>query len=493
MDKEWDGQELSSLVSPTFEELLSQNSELLQEKQLNFPGTRNRSNSISTVFNGLYLDHTNAASDFSTANPAQRLHHTKRDAYTKVGKSAARRMSLVDSTAPAVAAVRRASIAGIRAIDMQSVSGSRLGQVPFLHSSIPGIPQARSYSTTAAFGLAGGDPNAEHPRAFYCNDNEWNHINNIVANVVSGSRELRRRNSVADECTLAKQETKSLHKVDECAAESGADNDLLFEFLDEKLFSEDSSNDDELGSDSTLAGDDQNGDTLHGSSDFSEAATDDRCCNSMGSSSSTVNESSLEFSCTSNDDAKSLPISLENSANLSCADDRVEDPIKKVRPNAPFYDPERPLLCPHKHCGKRFTNKMNLRSHLRIHDNVKNYPCTLCPAEFRRCHDLKRHVRSLHTGVKMYLCDQCNKRFSRADALKRHLEREGTQCYNPLKAQLLHSQDNMKSGFMPGVQPMASTIPAINQLKAMTQKAAFPLYGFPQNAASNRMNGPFGM
>ncbi|KAI2469713.1 hypothetical protein F4781DRAFT_421770 [Annulohypoxylon bovei var. microspora] len=47
------------------------------------------------------------------------------------------------------------------------------------------------------------------------------------------------------------------------------------------------------------------------------------------------------------------------------------------------------------------------------------YKCDVCPQQFNRNHDLKRHKR-IHLAIKPFPCTFCEKSFSRKDALKRH-------------------------------------------------------------------------
>ncbi|KAI1212716.1 uncharacterized protein F4807DRAFT_457514 [Annulohypoxylon truncatum] len=47
------------------------------------------------------------------------------------------------------------------------------------------------------------------------------------------------------------------------------------------------------------------------------------------------------------------------------------------------------------------------------------FKCDICPQQFNRNHDLKRHKR-IHLAIKPFPCTFCDKSFSRKDALKRH-------------------------------------------------------------------------
>ncbi|KAI8904698.1 hypothetical protein EDD86DRAFT_179116, partial [Gorgonomyces haynaldii] len=64
-------------------------------------------------------------------------------------------------------------------------------------------------------------------------------------------------------------------------------------------------------------------------------------------------------------------------------------------------------------CEKVFQKQTNLKSHLKIHNSERNYPCPDCGTSFRRSHDLKRHQRSIHSEIKPFSCPQCHKGFSR--------------------------------------------------------------------------------
>jgi hypothetical protein len=64
-------------------------------------------------------------------------------------------------------------------------------------------------------------------------------------------------------------------------------------------------------------------------------------------------------------------------------------------------------------CSKAFDKISNLTSHLRSHQEVRNYICHLCNWTFRRSHDLKRHQRSIHSEAKPHTCLSCGKSFAR--------------------------------------------------------------------------------
>ncbi|XP_034030306.1 zinc finger protein 574 [Thalassophryne amazonica] len=76
-----------------------------------------------------------------------------------------------------------------------------------------------------------------------------------------------------------------------------------------------------------------------------------------------------------------------------------------------------PHVCPY--CGKTFTRRVFLRSHVFTHTGEKLFTCKVCPKAFSNSQSLLRHSLS-HTGVKPYYCDVCGKNFSQPATLKRH-------------------------------------------------------------------------
>ncbi|KAG7326031.1 hypothetical protein KOW79_010956 [Hemibagrus wyckioides] len=77
---------------------------------------------------------------------------------------------------------------------------------------------------------------------------------------------------------------------------------------------------------------------------------------------------------------------------------------------------EKPFYC--SHCGKNFTRKDNLQTHMRIHTG-EVFCCSQCGKSFIRESHLQLHQR-IHTGEKPYQCSQCGKSFNQMSAFKRH-------------------------------------------------------------------------
>ncbi|XP_054477770.1 zinc finger protein 574 [Anoplopoma fimbria] len=76
-----------------------------------------------------------------------------------------------------------------------------------------------------------------------------------------------------------------------------------------------------------------------------------------------------------------------------------------------------PHVCPY--CGKTFTRRVFLRTHVFSHTGEKLFTCKVCTKSFTNSQSLLRHSMS-HTGNKPYSCDVCGKNFSQAATLKRH-------------------------------------------------------------------------
>lgn len=85
---------------------------------------------------------------------------------------------------------------------------------------------------------------------------------------------------------------------------------------------------------------------------------------------------------------------------------------------------EKPFKCTL--CQKAFSQRGNLKLHIRTHAGEKPYCCTLCPKVFSQAGNLKTHLRT-HTGEKPFRCDGCGKSFSQKANLNNH-KRTRTGC-----------------------------------------------------------------
>ncbi|XP_056142304.1 zinc finger protein 420-like [Lampris incognitus] len=76
-----------------------------------------------------------------------------------------------------------------------------------------------------------------------------------------------------------------------------------------------------------------------------------------------------------------------------------------------------PHVCPY--CGKTFTRRVFLRTHVFSHTGEKLFTCKVCSKAFTNSQSLLRHSM-IHTGDRPFNCDVCGKNFSQAATLKRH-------------------------------------------------------------------------
>lgn len=95
--------------------------------------------------------------------------------------------------------------------------------------------------------------------------------------------------------------------------------------------------------------------------------------------------------------------------------------------NHPAMEPQQ-LLCDT--CGKCFKSSHNLKSHIKIHLDIRPFGCTLCPKRFRTRLVLKQHMH-VHTGIKEFLCNICAASFAKNDSLRLHLKKRHGGATNP--------------------------------------------------------------
>lgn len=77
-----------------------------------------------------------------------------------------------------------------------------------------------------------------------------------------------------------------------------------------------------------------------------------------------------------------------------------------------------PFLC--EVCSKILSTKANLQNHLRTHENLKEFRCTLCTAAFNNPSGLKHHITSVHSDERPYYCHSFQSTFKLRAALRSH-------------------------------------------------------------------------
>ena len=73
-------------------------------------------------------------------------------------------------------------------------------------------------------------------------------------------------------------------------------------------------------------------------------------------------------------------------------------------------------------CGKILSNKKNLKKHLKLHSNVRNYICKICNKSYKRSDHLRRHMITHDPEPNYYECEYCLKRFCLHYHLTSHLQ-----------------------------------------------------------------------
>ena len=101
---------------------------------------------------------------------------------------------------------------------------------------------------------------------------------------------------------------------------------------------------------------------------------------------------------------------LSHKAQSKCGAEEVVCPTCGHKCNNKYYlkrhlmkhTGERPYKCEFEGCGKGFFDSQTLQNHRKIHLDIKEFQCSLCPKAFRQSYALVIHMKR-HNGVRTYL------------------------------------------------------------------------------------------
>ncbi|XP_038221148.1 zinc finger protein 93-like isoform X2 [Zerene cesonia] len=74
------------------------------------------------------------------------------------------------------------------------------------------------------------------------------------------------------------------------------------------------------------------------------------------------------------------------------------------------------------HCGKKYSVKQSLITHMRIHSNYKPYKCPFCSQRFHTSTYLTLHTYKKHVKENRFKCNFCNKSFKTNTDLGKHVK-----------------------------------------------------------------------
>lgn len=120
------------------------------------------------------------------------------------------------------------------------------------------------------------------------------------------------------------------------------------------------------------------------------------------------NELLLDDNVSNGSDPKSTTVELEviiqSDSARKCRQKKMLNPRSEL-----------PAICDV--CGKTFTHRYMLQSHLKRHDPSRWEECEICHRSFPD--GLKRHMR-VHSGERPYICNQCGAAYKQAYGLTMH-------------------------------------------------------------------------
>ena len=120
----------------------------------------------------------------------------------------------------------------------------------------------------------------------------------------------------------------------------------------------------------------------------------------------------------SNDDA-SGKAAKKTTCNVCGREFKWKQSLKKHKLTHQYNQDELPHSC---HiCNRRFLCKTYLKEHLLVHSNKKNEICPHCGKEYSHKSSLRSHIRNYHAGDLNFPCNYCDESFTQRIKLQMHV------------------------------------------------------------------------
>ena len=104
---------------------------------------------------------------------------------------------------------------------------------------------------------------------------------------------------------------------------------------------------------------------------------------------------------------------------------------------------DRPYHCPFTNiCKQSFKTKSQLSDHILKHTQIKNYSCPECKASFSRKSRLKIHLM-IHRGEKPFQCNICNKKFREKSNYNYHIKKHFVKTIKSLNKKSQNKKDEI--------------------------------------------------